>query len=186
MPASNEQIKNRLLSGAELSKIIQHNVTDILGRDGMFTSRIAFGRVSYEVRVTLHLDNPSYPEHVSVTVSRPPSDQQAEANPALKAIELGMPLKNASEESMVIATEVTATISSPNAARIEHELPLITQALNANGYREDKEIKYTGDPIDPVKAGNVATLKDVSEEQAAKMGVASGRSRQKNTAAEAK
>lgn len=182
MPASNERIKNRPLSGSELAKIIHNNVGDILARDGMFTSRLAYGRVSYEVRVTLHLDNPAYPEHVSRTLSRGPSDQQGEANPALLSIEAGMPLKDPSPDAVVVSTEVTATIQSPNVARIEHEMPLISQALNANGVREDVEIKYTGDKPDPIAAGNVAKIADVSEDQAAKMGVASGRKKGGNTA----
>src|SRR2546429_7494529 len=118
MPISNERVPNRPLSGLELAKIIQKDVQDILSRDGMFTNNIAFARVSYEVRVSLHLDNPVYPEHISTTLSRPASKQQVEAQPELAAIETS-PLKDPlSVEELIASEERHREIQSPNMARV--------------------------------------------------------------------
>lgn len=164
MPASNERVPNRPLSGIELRTIIQKDVAKILERDGMFTGNIAYNRVAYEVRVSLHAEIAGMPEYLSTTLSRPASKQEIEADPALSAIEEGgKALVNASDESVVSSTETTREIKSPNASRVEHDMPLPLGKLNAEGREET--ITYEGDKPDPASVGNRSETKDTSEGQ---------------------
>lgn len=165
MPASHEKLPNRNLSGPELASIIKKDVSNIIDRDGMFNNNISYARVSYEVRVSLHVDNPIYPMHVSTTQSRKASIQQVEADPQLMAIETA-PLKEPlTQEEVVVSTERSRTISSPNASRVEHDMPLIHTVKDPQSGYVDKEINYSGDKPDPASVGNVSSDKDTTEEQ---------------------
>jgi hypothetical protein len=92
MPARQELVANRPLRGDELAKIILADVTDILARDCMMTSRVAYGRIAYEIKVVLHMDNPAFKESETVIRAKAPSDNMVEARPELAAIEGGPPL----------------------------------------------------------------------------------------------
>jgi hypothetical protein len=166
MPASHERIPNRLLSGVELRTIILKDVQDILEKDGMFTNNIAFGRVAYEVRVSVHMDNPYYPEHVSTTLSRRASDQQIESNPGIDAIELGPLIEPLSDNDAVFSEERQRQIASPNLARAEHDLPIQIQKRNMQtGIVETHEQKFKGEFPDPAEVGNVVSDKTTIEDQ---------------------
>ena len=79
MPTSKEITANRPLKSEELAKIVLADVADILDGSGFFRGQIAYGRVAYEVRVTLHIDNPSYPTDITNVRSKPRSKQEVEA-----------------------------------------------------------------------------------------------------------
>lgn len=166
MAISSDRVQNRMLSGTELAEIIQKHVARVLGSDGMLTGRIAYGRVAYEVRVTLHLDNPCYPEHVSVTTSTPMSIQQIEGNPTLAAI-LTAPLQDLTPDADLVAIEVQVQVQSPNVERIVNGMPL-TQTVRVDGIPIDKEVRYTGDIPDPATVGNTVAHVDKTEEQKTK------------------
>src|ERR1700677_244414 len=91
-PARQELVANRPLRGDELAKIILADVTEILARDCMMTSRVAYGRIAYEIKVVLHMDNPAFKESETVVKSKPASDNMVEARPELAAIEGAPPL----------------------------------------------------------------------------------------------
>lgn len=93
-PTKSEAVINRVLTMSELSAILRSDFESLLARDGMLSSAsMGVGRVSYEIRLTLHLANPAYPTHVaSVRSQRKPKDA-VEADPALAAIEPDLPLK---------------------------------------------------------------------------------------------
>jgi hypothetical protein len=123
-PTSKELVANRPLRGDELSKIILADAAEIISHDCMLTSRVAYGRVSYEIRVILHMDNPSFPTSEVVVRSRPAADDVVVARPELAVIEPPPPLKAAGADSYVSATERHRDIDSPNVSRIEHGLPI--------------------------------------------------------------
>lgn len=166
MPPTNERIQNKPLSGVELKEIILKDFADMLDRDGMFSNNLGYPRVVYEVRLSLHLDNPLYPQHVSTRPSRPASKQQVEANSAMAAIE-SPPLNNP-DQDVVSSREVSAAIMSPNMARIEHDMPLKNTVRG-----DEKDVKYMGDkPSEEEQkaVGNTKTIKDTSEQQAVAWG----------------
>lgn len=178
MPASNEGIRQKSLSGPELVKIIERDVHEMLTRDGMFNINIAFPRVSYEVRVTMHMDNPLYPTHVNSAFSRPASKQEVEKEPSLAAIET-LPLQEPlTDEETVFAEERHREIASPNMARVEHELPLTVEKRNHDsGHFETKEITFKGDLPDPATVGNIVSDSSPIENARAVLGLPPKKSR---------
>jgi hypothetical protein len=93
MPTAREQVPNNPLRGDELAKIIEADVHDVLQRDCMMTSRVAYGRVSYELRVILHMDNPAFNTSTTVVQSHQAADDKVEKEPQLAALEPAPPLK---------------------------------------------------------------------------------------------
>lgn len=175
---STDRIQNRPLSGEELSKIIQKRVGQILAADGMFIARIGYANVAFEVKITLHLDNPAYPQHVTTVIPSRVSIQELEANPELGSIEGRPPLASPTEDALVISTELSEIIQSPNGSRIEHDLPLKQQIRNVENMTwEDKEVMYTGDKPEPESVGNTMKVTDTSTQEAARMGVSSGQNK---------
>ena len=165
MPASNERVPNRHLSGTELREIIEKDVHSILTRDGMFSNHLGFARVAYEVRVSIHLDNPMYPHHVSTIESKKASIQQVDLNPALEAIETP-PLHSTSGEEVLFSEELHRQILSPNAARVENDMPLTIDRRNLDtGAVEQVQQKFKGEPPDPAAVGNVKSDKNTTEDQ---------------------
>lgn len=169
MPASHERIANRPLSGQELKEIILKDVARTLDRDGMFIQNIAYSRVSYEVRTTLHLDIMTMPEHISTTLSKAASKQESDAKPELKSIEAGPTLNNPSDDDVVDSVEVHREINSPNGARVEHDMPLPLGKIDVESGKE-KTITYEGDKPDPESMGNRSSIEDKSDEEAKKRG----------------
>jgi hypothetical protein len=140
------QVPDKPLSGHELKTVIKRDVDNILDQDGMLANHIAFKRVSYEVIIKLHLDNPFYPEHASVITSHPATAQEITKSPdsGLEAVE-AFPLKNPTDDTIKKGTKRTRTIVSNNLARVEHEIPALVQVRTSDGSIENKEIKYTMD-----------------------------------------
>jgi len=164
MPASHEKIPNRALSGYELAQIIKKKVDEKLSRDGMFTVNIAYERVSFEVMVTVHMDNPHYPQHVSQILSTGPSKQEVAKNPELGSLET-FPLSGNLEDEIVFGEETKVVIQSPNMARVENDLPILEQKLDlGTGQLKNRNIMYKGDMPDPAEVGNSTEVVNKSEE----------------------
>ena len=165
MPASHERVPNKALSGAELKEIIKKEVAKILDRDGMYSNNLAYGRVSFEVRVSLHLDNPRYPLHISEVLSRPASKQEVETEPDLAAL-ISPPLEDESDDAVIVSTEEQVAIASPNVARIENDMPLtITTKDMDTGFPKEVQQKFKGSIPDPAEVGNVRKTVDSTQDQ---------------------
>lgn len=172
MPASHERVPNRPLAGNELVQIIEKDVHDILARDGMFTQNIAFGRASYEVRISMHLDNPIYPQHVATIQSRPAAVNVISLKPEMAALET-FPLADnegnkpeLTEDETMFSTERHREIASPNAARVEHGMPLKIEKRNLDtGVTELKDQKFVGDLPDPLSVGNLTRDTEASVDE---------------------
>lgn len=146
MPASNETVNNRPLSGSELRQIILADVGNILDKDGMFAPHIGYGRVAYEITIKLHIDNPMYPEHKTVVASQPAA--RNDPNPEKKALE-APPLRNTTDESVAMGMVRERTIDSPNAARLEHELPVtILRKDLETGTMKEEGVVYNNKNLD--------------------------------------
>lgn len=150
MPTSKELVANRPLTGQELSKIILADLAFILARDTMLSAHVAYGRVSYDLRVTLHMDNPAYPEHTTRTVSIRKSDNELVADPSLSAIEGAPPLTSPSKDSVLHSTERHRSIESPNLARLEHGLPVTIIANDSAGHAVERKVVYPAEAAEGV------------------------------------
>jgi len=138
MPTSNEIVPNRPLTGIEAKQIILADVHAMLDRDGMFTEYIAFSRLSYEVVVKLHLDNPAYPNHTSVVQSRKEPSKPAVIEPPPLANPRPQP-----ETEIVVAKRRSRVVESPNKERVKRGMPVtVTARSTETGHFEDKQVKY--------------------------------------------
>lgn len=158
MPTSREIVSNKPLTGSELQSIMRKDFEELLRTDGLLGGMVAFGRVSYEVRVIIHMDNYSYPTHQTSAHSRRlPGDQLAD-HPDLAALETGLPLSAPSPLSFVVDQELHRDINSPNVARIENGLPVTIQRRDADGGSTEQSVQY---PPEMAEArGPVPTVTD--------------------------
>lgn len=150
MPTSREIVAQRPLAGAELAKIIVADVTNVLGQSGLLVGHIAYGRVAYEVRVILHMDNPAYPKDETVVRSKPyPKDvtEGEHGSPQLAAVER-LPLRNVSPDAYLAADELHREIASPNAARVENGLPITVIRREQNSETREELVTYNKDAIE--------------------------------------
>jgi hypothetical protein len=159
MPLARETVHNKPLNGRELKEIIRQDFAKQLESNGLLTDYIGYGRIGYEIRLTLHLDN--FARTVAtptVSPSRPASKQEVEAVPGLAAIEAA-PLQNPSPDAVVDGTRLTRNITSPNAERVRAGLgvPIVRQQMD--GSKIEETVKYPPDPT--FGEGNLG-IEDVS------------------------
>jgi hypothetical protein len=150
MPTSKEIVAQRPLQAAEARKIIVSDVDNILAQSGLFSGHIAYGRLAYEVRVILHMDNPAYPKDESVIRSKPyPKDviEGEHGHPELEAIEK-LPLRDPSPDAYLAADELHREIVSPNAARVEHGLPITVIRREQNSETREELVHYDKSAIE--------------------------------------
>lgn len=163
MPTSREIVANRPLSGAEVRAIMDADIRRILDNDCMLTELAAYRRLSYEIRVTMHLDNLTYPQHeIQVRSQAQPRDLTANS-PQLAAVEPGPPpLSDPSAASYVSATELHRDIDSPNVARVEHSLPVTITRTQESGKRVDESVHYPPEMLE--EPGPAPVVTDLSDE----------------------
>lgn len=170
MTTVREVITNTALSGAELKTILRNDFDRQLLNEGMLQDYAAFGRVAYEIRLTLHTDNHLFPTSVSVQRSRPVGRnliaggmRDEEGNimapaPGLAAVE-SMPLAEPSSDASMGATELRRSIDSPNAERLRNEIPVPVMVDNQDGSKRPETIKY---PKDESLGDGDVTITDVT------------------------
>lgn len=137
MPTGRETVLNKALSGTELREIIRADVEKLLDGEGLLSHYVAYGRISYDVAIRLHLDNPMRPEseiHISSRISVD--------HPALEP----PPLTSPSEESMVSAKTLTRDIKSPNEERLRHGLTIPVETHGQDGTTQIEQVKYPPQP----------------------------------------
>lgn len=144
MPLSTERVPNTPLSGVELQELILKRIEEVLSRDGLFSPYVAFGRVGWEATVRLHLDNPTYREHLATIQSH-----QGQGS--------SVPLSGASEESSVVAFKVEDSVESPNLARAAAGMP-ISVVTRQGGELVRREIQYDPDELPEIAAPTVTDL----------------------------
>lgn len=150
MVTSKEMVHQRPLQGAELAKIIVSDVEKTLSNSGLFTGHVAYGRCAYEVRVILHLDNPAYPTVTETARSMPyPRDvtEGEHGQPELASVER-LPLRDTSDDAYLAADELHHEIVSPNAARVEHGLPITVTRRDQNSETRDELVTYDKSAIE--------------------------------------
>lgn len=156
MTIAREIITNTALSGAELKTILRNDFERQLQNEGMLQDYAAFGRVAYEIRLTLHTDNHIFPESVSITRSQPVAKnviaggaRDSEGNtmapaPQLASVEK-FPLTEPSSDASMGATELHRSIDSPNAERLRNGIPVPVMVDNADGSKRPDTIKFPKD-----------------------------------------
>lgn len=155
-----ERIPNTPLSGRELRALLVADYERLLDNFGELATTAAYGRVSYVIKLAMHLANPHHPYADIEITSRPPADDVLAANPALAALE-APPLADPGPESGVAADELRRDIVSPNAERLRAGLPVPVEVRQPAGGTVTEHILYPPDPA----AVDTVTITDVSEAQ---------------------
>ena len=133
MPLSKERLANKPLSGPELIEVVVADLREVLKRDPMFASYAGYRRVGYNIRITLHLANITYPKHEVKVDPRPHPEQVHIEGPG--------PLVEPPADLVVVDLERARKVESPNAARIVNGLPLKVSVV-AGGRLEEKTLTY--------------------------------------------
>lgn len=155
MPTGKDVVPNRPLAGHELKQIMQKDFDSMLNGDGMFSAHMGFRRVAYEISIKLHLDNPMHPEHKNKRVSKDPAKNEVPPKSDIKAY----PLQDPNDDTVATGVTRTRQIESPNAARIEFELPVETQHMDRQtGEIKSKPVVYDKVGVTPTKVND----KDIS------------------------
>lgn len=168
MPTNREVVPNTKLAGHEIRKILAADFERLLDNEGLLSAHIAFGRVSYTIDLKMHIDNPFHPESHIHTASRQIGRNIVSDNPDLAAIEPS-PLDNPSADATVEALRLTRNITSPNAERVRHEMPVPAIRRQADGTTTTEKITYPLDALPDLPPEDVA-ITDTSAEAAAAWG----------------
>jgi len=150
-PTANEIIGQKALSGMELREIIRKDFEKLLDAEGLLSHYMAYGKISYDLTLRLHLDNPMQRESSVTLASKPHVDSPMEAPP----------LKIASNKSVASGQNIHRDITSPNAERLRHELPLPVTVRGPDGTTQTELVKY---PPQPDLGSGEVTITDVTKE----------------------
>lgn len=154
MPTTNEIVTNKPLSGLELREIIRSDFERLLDGEGLLSHYLAYGRISYDLTLRLHLDNPMQRESSVSIASKPHADTIIEAPP----------LKDTTAEAVASGTNVRRDITSPNAERLRHGLPVPVTTRGADGTTQQEMVKYPPQPeLGPGEVAVTDTTKEVRE-----------------------
>lgn len=164
MPTSKELVTNKPLAGAEIAKIVQADVARVMQNSGLFSGQIAYGRISWDIRVILHMDNPAYPTATEIVQSKPYPKDITDHAPELAAVE-SFPLRDTTADAYLAADNLHRDIQSPNAARVEHGLPVTVTRRGQNSETKEEQIVYPTDALDDAPNSNgPATITDVTDQ----------------------
>jgi hypothetical protein len=153
-PTANEVVTNRALSGTELREIIKLDIERLLDGEGLLSHYVAYGRISYDLTLRLHLDNPMRPESAVTVASKVTHDTAIEAPP----------LTEPSDKAVASGSNLHRDITSPNAERLRHGLPVPVTTRQADGTTQTEQVKYPPQPeLGPGEVEITDTTKEVRE-----------------------
>jgi hypothetical protein len=145
MPTSKELVANRPIAGSDLAKIMLRDLEILLNNDGLLSGHIAYGTVAYEIRYTMHMDNPMLPKSTQRLTSRKAPDNADPDAPETAITEF--PLKEHSPKAAISSTERHRKIDSPNLARIETGLPVTVLGKDTEGHTQERQVKYPPEAV---------------------------------------
>jgi hypothetical protein len=152
MPLANESVVNKALSGMEVREIIKADFDRLLDAEGLLSHYMAYGRISYDLTLRLHLDNPMMRESSVTIASKPQAGTPIEAPP----------LADTTNKSVASGQNVHRDINSPNAERLRHGLPLPVVTRGPDGTTQTEMVKYPPQPdLGPGEVTVTDTTKDV-------------------------
>jgi hypothetical protein len=151
MTLATETVLNKALSGEELKTLIRADFERLLTGEGLLSHYLAYGRISYDITLRLHLDNPMCRES-AVTVA-PRASADGTLSPP--------PIANATPEAVVSGVRATRAIDSPNAERLRAGIPIPVRAPQQDGTVTTEFVRY---PLDPSLGEGDITVADISPE----------------------
>jgi hypothetical protein len=147
MPTHNERVPNKPLTGREVRELITRDTAKLLENFGLLSDHLAFYRISYDIRVRLHVDNLLDPTSETWTESRP-----------------APPLDHPARDQQIEAIERSRQIVSPNEERLRAGLPIPVTVRNpAERTVAEHDVQYPPQP----QLGE-GTVREVSVEDEAR------------------
>jgi hypothetical protein len=156
--SSRETVVNRALSGSEYKEILRADFSRLLDNEQLLSPHIAFGRVSHRLTLTIHVDNPFVPDSTIHQDSKATRDANGEFSSPVESF----PLTSPSEANELGATELTRSITSPNAERLREGMPVPVHVKQQDGTTILDHIQYPKDAFPDLPAGEVM-LNDITE-----------------------
>lgn len=140
MPTQNEIVTNRALSGTELREIIRQKLDHLMNEEGLLTHYVAYGRIAFTLKLSLHLDN-AWNRESEIEGSSAPAGVNV---PELAALE-SPPLTDPSADAIISSTQLDYSIDSPNAERLRHGLPVPIDVKQRDGTTSQESVTYPKD-----------------------------------------
>jgi hypothetical protein len=159
---SRETVVNKALTGSEVKELLRRDFERQLASEGLLSEYISYGRVSWDIRLRLHMTNWMNPESESVLPSRPIATNLVDTDPALAAVEAPPLSLSPGEESIVSASELTHSIDSPNLERVNSGMPIPVMVKQHDGTVSEQKVTYP-EPPDGTPAPDI-TIQDQSAE----------------------
>src|SRR4051812_27137679 len=146
MTTSKEIVINKGLNGEEVKQLLRRDFERLLANEGLLSHHVAYGRIAWDVRLRLHLQNPMSPESESSIASQRVGSNIITQDPSLAAIEK-LPLSPAPPDSVVSGIELSHTVESPNLERVNSGIPVPVMVKQNDGTTSQQQVVYpTPDP----------------------------------------
>jgi hypothetical protein len=134
--------------------IIHAKLDALMDNEGLLTHYVAYGRIAFTLTLKLHLDNMMQRESEIEGSSAAPAVNDPDA-PPLEA----PPLADPSPDAIIVGTELTYVIDSPNAERLRHGLPVPIMVKQPDGTTTQESVTY---PKDDTIGDGDETITDVT------------------------
>jgi hypothetical protein len=151
-PTGRENVVNKMLGGEEIKSILRADFEKLLEGESLLSHYIAYGRLSYDLTLRLHLDNPMRPESEVRIASKSNAAAPQVAPP---------PLSDPSKESVASGTNLHRDIKSPNEERLRHGLTLPVVTTGPDGTIQTEQVKY---PPSPELGPGTIAITDITKE----------------------
>lgn len=159
---SRETVVNKGLSGEEVKQLIRRDFERLLNNEGLLSAHVSYGRIAWDVRLRLHMENPMSPESDSQIGSQREGSNIIATRPELAAIER-LPLTPAPASSVVSGQEVSHTVESPNLERVHAGLPVPVMVKQNDGTTSQQQVVYPSPDTDQFPPPTVK-LEDVTDQ----------------------
>lgn len=144
MPTASETVPNKALSGAELKTIMLERFKHLLAGECMLADHVAYGRITYDITLRMHVDNPFViGPSVSTISAQPVGRNILQSAPEMGAIESGPPLREPlTREATASGSRISEEIKSPNRARLAAGLPVPVDVRQRDGSTLTESVTY--------------------------------------------
>jgi hypothetical protein len=169
---SKELVVNKGLSGEETKQLIRRDFERLLSNEGLLSPHVAYGRIAWDVRLRLHMQNPLLPESESHVKSQRAGRNIIADEPGLAAVE-PLPLTPAPDSATISASEISHEVSSPNLERVHAGLPVPVNVKQNDGTTTQEQVTYpkpdTSEfppPLTPITDVTEAAKRDLARDLA--------------------
>jgi hypothetical protein len=137
-----ETVVNKALSGDEVKALLRLDFERLLANEGLLSTHMAYGRIGWDFRLRLHMTNWMAPESESTLASRNPGQNLVRDNPKLAAVSTPPLEVPPDSQSIVSASEISHSVTSPNSERVTAGIPIPVIVRQQDGTTSEQKITY--------------------------------------------